>query len=191
VHQTVTRLAPARRPSTDTSAARPLPVTEATIGFEATSLEIPFRPRGFSPPRRFSPRDGSQVCCTLQPVLGFAAFRIVKLVSQLPEHSPQALPPLEGHHPLTAATRSPAPVPPWRSSSKLARSHRCRWDRERIEAVTFEALIREGVLDGAACCHSAPSCSFLGFTPLRGSAAAVSRSPALSPGRMTRNARRR
>jgi hypothetical protein len=73
-------------------------VTEATIGLEATSLEVTFRPRGFAPPRRFSPRNGSQVCCTLQPALGFAAFRIVKSVSQLREHSPQALPPLEGHH---------------------------------------------------------------------------------------------
>jgi len=127
MHQTVTRLAPALRPSTDTSAARPLPVTGATIGLEATSLEVPFRPRGFSPPRRFSPRDGSQVCCTLQPALGFAAFRIVKSVSQLLEHSPQALPPLEGHLHPTAVTRSPAPVPPWRSSSTLTRPHRFRW----------------------------------------------------------------
>jgi len=190
-YQTVTRLTPALCPSTDTSAARPLPVTGATIGLEATSLEVPFRPRGFSPPRRFSPRDGSQVCCTLQPAMGFASFRIVKSVSQLRGHSPQALPPLEGHHHLKAATRSPAPVPPWRSSSISTQPHRCRWDRARTEAVTFEALIREVVLDGAACCHSAPSCSFLGFHPLRGAAAAVSRPPALSPGREAGSARRR
>jgi len=62
-------------------------VDESTIGLEATSLEVPFRPRGFSPPRRLSPRDGSQVCCTLQPALGFAAFRIVKSVSQFCERS--------------------------------------------------------------------------------------------------------
>jgi len=62
-------------------------VTGATIGLEAASLEVPFRPHGFSPSRRLSPRDGSQVCCTLQPALGFAAFRIVKSVSQLRERS--------------------------------------------------------------------------------------------------------
>jgi len=62
-------------------------VTEATFGFEAASLEVTFRPHGFSPSRRLSLRNGSQVCCTLQPAMGFAAFRIVKSVSQFPERS--------------------------------------------------------------------------------------------------------
>jgi len=66
------------------SAVHPLPVAGATIGLEATSLEVTFHPRGFSPPRRFSLHDGPQVYCTLQPTLGFAGFRIVQLVSQLP-----------------------------------------------------------------------------------------------------------
>jgi len=111
-HPAVTRRIPAVRPSTDISAAHPLPVTCATFGLEATSLEVLFRPRGFSPPRRVSPRDGSQVCCTLQPVLGFAAFRIVKSVSQFRE------PPLRRDHPPkdtttpTAVTRSLAPDAP-------------------------------------------------------------------------------
>jgi hypothetical protein len=67
----------------------------------------------------FSPRDGSQVCCTLQPVLGFATFRIVKSVSQLPDRSPRRDHPSKDTTTPTAATRSPAPVPPWRSSSNL------------------------------------------------------------------------
>jgi len=108
------------RPSADTSAARLLPVTGATFGLEATSLEVSFRPRGFAPPRRFSPRDGSQVCCTLQPALGFASFRIVKSVSQSRDRSPRRYHPSKDITHRTAVTRSPAPVPPWRSSSFIA-----------------------------------------------------------------------
>lgn len=36
--------------------------------------EVTFRPRGISPPRRFSPRYDSQACCILQPTLGFVSF---------------------------------------------------------------------------------------------------------------------
>jgi hypothetical protein len=35
---------------------------------------IPFRPRGFSPPRRFSPHRGVRACCVPVPDMGFAAF---------------------------------------------------------------------------------------------------------------------
>jgi len=191
VCHTVTRLAPALRPSADTPAARPLPVTGATFGLEATSLEVPFRPRGFSPPRRFSPRDGSQVCCTLQPALGFATFRIVKSVSQFRERSrsattPRRTPPPQSRDAVTRARCLPDVLPPSSTERTLAGT-----TGRKLEAVAFEALICEVVLDRAACCHSAPSCSFLGFSPLRGFDAAVSRPPALSPGRETRNARRR
>jgi hypothetical protein len=33
-----------------------------------------FRPRGFSPPRRLPPPDGSQACCIPQPTMRFVAF---------------------------------------------------------------------------------------------------------------------
>jgi hypothetical protein len=35
---------------------------------------IPFRPRGFAPPRRFPPHRGFRACCIPVPDLGFAAF---------------------------------------------------------------------------------------------------------------------
>lgn len=41
----------------------------------ATISRIPFRPRGFSPPRRLSPRHDLRACCIPLPILGFAAFR--------------------------------------------------------------------------------------------------------------------
>jgi hypothetical protein len=169
VHPAVTRRIPALRPSTDTSAARPLPVTGATFGLEATSLEVPFRPRGFSPPRRFSPRDGSQVCCTLQPALGFAAFRIVKSVSQLLE------PPLRRDHPPkdttspTAVTRSLAPVAPLAFFLDSSRCTPFGETSDRSEAVAFEALIRGRMLDESGALqrrdHRVPSWA---FSPLRG-----------------------
>jgi len=147
--RTVTCPKPACRPSADISAVHPLPVAGATFGLEATSLEVLFHPRGFSPPRRVSLHDGSQVCCTLQPALGFAGFRIVKSVSQLPDRSPPARPPLEGHHHPKAVTRSPAPDAPLAFFlGHLVRAPLPAPDQE-TEAVTFGALIREAVLNGA------------------------------------------
>jgi hypothetical protein len=71
--------------------------------------EVLFRPRGFSPPRRVSPRSGSQACCILQPTLGFAAFHAhqPKLATILATR-----PPLEGcSHPLVVL-RSPGALAP-------------------------------------------------------------------------------
>jgi len=36
--------------------------------------EVMFRPRGFAPPRRLSPRDGSRACCIPLPTMGFVTF---------------------------------------------------------------------------------------------------------------------
>ena len=71
--------------------------------------EVPFRPRGFSPPRRVSPRKGSQACCILQPTLGFATFHTDQ---PKPAAIPATRPPLEGFsHPLVAL-RSPGALAP-------------------------------------------------------------------------------
>jgi hypothetical protein len=64
---------------------RPLPPTsppsvhsrQASLpgfGLRGTTSEVAFRPRGFAPPRRFAPLDGSRACCIPQPVVGFVAF---------------------------------------------------------------------------------------------------------------------
>jgi hypothetical protein len=44
------------------------------FGPEAACLGIPFRPRGFTPPRRLPPLGRSRACCIPLPVMGFAAF---------------------------------------------------------------------------------------------------------------------
>jgi len=49
--------------------------------------EVMFRPRGFAPPRRLSPRDGSRACCIPLPILGFVSFRA--LVVRRPAHFPR------------------------------------------------------------------------------------------------------
>jgi len=65
------------RPSTVLPQPCPLPLRRMPqlwpVG--TTRARILFRPRGLSPPRRLAPRLRSQVCCTLQPVLGFTIFR--------------------------------------------------------------------------------------------------------------------
>jgi hypothetical protein len=40
------------------------------------SHSVLFRPRGFSPPRRFSPHRGVRACCVPVPDMGFAAFHV-------------------------------------------------------------------------------------------------------------------
>jgi len=71
--------------------------------------KVPFRPRGISPPRRFSPRYGSQACCILQPTLGFATFHT-------DQPKPAAIlatrPPLEGCSHLPVVLRSPGALAP-------------------------------------------------------------------------------
>jgi len=65
-------------PSTDASVARPLPATRVAprrLRADGTTRPASFRPRGFAPPRRLSPREGPRACCIPLPVLGFAAFR--------------------------------------------------------------------------------------------------------------------
>lgn len=43
-------------------------------GRGSNATTILFRPRGFAPPRRFSPHRGVRACCVPVPDMGFAAF---------------------------------------------------------------------------------------------------------------------
>jgi len=71
--------------------------------------KVPFRPRGFSPPRRVSPRKGSQACCILQPTLGFATFHTDQ---PKPAAIPATRPPLEGFSLPLVVLRSPGALAP-------------------------------------------------------------------------------
>jgi hypothetical protein len=64
------------RPSAVHPFACPLPVSseEPAFGPAATNRRLSFRPRGSSPPRRFTPRERLRVCCAPLPAWGFVAF---------------------------------------------------------------------------------------------------------------------
>ena len=73
-----------RFPSVDISAARPLPAPRPRERGQSPSARGCHTPNSFRPCRssrlrRFSPRFALQVCCTLQPTMGFTTF---------PAHSP-------------------------------------------------------------------------------------------------------
>lgn len=78
---------------------------------------VSFRPRGFSPPRRLSPTLRRRRCCSLLPILGFAAFR--RRARRLPAARrrwlepdavlPATLSPLEGSPRQLRLPRSPPP----------------------------------------------------------------------------------
>jgi hypothetical protein len=68
-------------PSVDISSARPLPApfTRERVSLPSTrgcQLPSSFRPCRSSRLRRLSPRSALQVCCTLQPTMGFATFQV-------------------------------------------------------------------------------------------------------------------
>jgi hypothetical protein len=66
--------------------------------------KVLFRPRGFSPPRRVSPRNDSQAYCILQPTLGFVSFHADQ---PKPAAIPATRPPLEGFSHPPVVLRSP------------------------------------------------------------------------------------
>jgi len=93
------------------------------FGLRGTTSKVPFRPRGFSPPRRFPPLDDWRACCIPQPVLRFAAFPVAPTWSARSEDRARsagvAFPATRTHTlrrtPLVhSRTASPRPLPPCR-----------------------------------------------------------------------------
>jgi len=182
------------RPSIDMLLAHPLqPPTLAGPWrrFEATSPEIPFRPRGFAPPRRFPPRAELRACCIPLPILGFAAFpyRSRRLPKQgrrsgtFPQRNshPSKETPRRQPHRVTAAV---ALLPLARRASRRPFRDACCQDCvgtppftvasasgpcSATESVTAPCRRRRG--------RSSPP---LGFVPLRGRPASTDRSPPLA-----------
>ena len=62
------------RPSTDRPSVRSLPEAEASFGSTVLPVEIAFRPRGFSPPRRFTPHRGCEFVAPRCRLWGSARF---------------------------------------------------------------------------------------------------------------------
>jgi hypothetical protein len=65
-------VSPLHRPAA--RASTPTGLQAARLRRRGATLAVPFRPRGFSPPRRLPPLDRSRACCIPLPILGFAAF---------------------------------------------------------------------------------------------------------------------
>lgn len=133
--------APASTPGCAEAPLRPIVATRP----------VPFRPRGFSPPRRLAPLARSWVCCAPLPVLGFDAFQTARSAVHLPKqvtwtqaaflasrvHTPRRIP-LAG-----SRTASPRPLPScrYRSSQRaskpegrIARADLSRVARRRRES---------------------------------------------------------
>jgi len=66
------RLSPLHRHAR--AASTPATTINRRFGSVGSTPEVPFRPRGFSPPRRFPPLHESRACCIPLPILGSTAF---------------------------------------------------------------------------------------------------------------------
>jgi hypothetical protein len=85
-----------------------------------------FRPRRSSRPRRLPPHTASRVCCTPQPVLGFARFPAERAaLRRPPRHSSERPFPLRSSSPIPAGGLSPGSLPPRRRSME-PKSHFAR-----------------------------------------------------------------
>jgi len=123
------------------------------FGLEGSTFEVLFRPRGFSPPRRFPPLLESRACCIPLPILGFSAFpscspgRRPGRSSAFPRcriRTPRRNPlPTAAPHRCGRCPRAVLPRPP----PRLGRFHRWDWlcRGGRTGSVGFEALLRRRV----------------------------------------------
>jgi hypothetical protein len=69
-------LDPSGSPSPAPAAVHSRKARKPSIGPWLPHHGIAFRPRGFSPPRRVSPRRRARACCIPVPDMGFAAFHV-------------------------------------------------------------------------------------------------------------------
>ena len=158
---------PRRRPA----AARPLPPVPfgPSFGSRGATSEVPFRPRGFAPPRRFSPRVGRRLvasCCRSgvrrvsdpRPTHPAIAGRPSRSRSSsrrgfVPlELIPVRAPRCRGRHDRVRFAFAPvagggAPVPPWACSPSRPPSLRCRRANTMVIPPRVRALL-ESVRSG-------------------------------------------
>jgi len=104
------RLSPLHRRACE--ASTPATTASRRFGLEGSTPEVPFRPRGFSPPRRLPPLHELRACCIPLPILGSTAFPL--LVSRSEDRDAPQLP------------RSAGPYPSKESSPTAGTRHRVR-----------------------------------------------------------------
>jgi hypothetical protein len=104
------RLSPLHRHARE--ASTPATTASRRFGLEGSTPEVPFRPRGFSPPRRLPPLCESRACCIPLPILGSTAF--LHLASRSEDRDVPLLP------------RSAGPYPSKESSPTAGTRHRVR-----------------------------------------------------------------
>jgi hypothetical protein len=104
------RLSPLHRHAR--AASTPATTACRRFGPEGATPEVPFHPRGFSPPRRFPPLHESRACCIPLPILGSTAFLLV--VSRSEDRDSPPLP------------RDAGPYPSKNSSPTAGTRHRVR-----------------------------------------------------------------
>jgi len=129
-------LRPTRSPLHRHAPWRPLPARRRAFGPGSTRPWIPFRPRGFAPPRRFSPPSApkrmdlavreSRACCIPLPIVGFIAFRGSSCCCQPDGPLLATVAPLEGFPSRTAGPCLHGLLPSCRWPRRVARTSRVR-----------------------------------------------------------------
>jgi len=160
------------------AASTPATTASRRFGSGGSTLEVPFRPRGFSPPRRLPPLRASRAYCIPLPILGSTAFPSVGV----PVRRPRPFPPL---------SRDAGPYPPKNSLPTAGTRHRVRcplavlarsplrfrrlhcWRSaffvvggSGASASRLCSIVRSGVVPAVAGGWTIRS--FLGFVPFRG-----------------------
>jgi hypothetical protein len=85
------RVSSSRSPPSVLRVGRPLPIAlpkQSIFGPAVPPAWVPFRPRGFSPPRRFPPSSRCGHCCSPLPILGFTVFPDQSACTALPKEVP-------------------------------------------------------------------------------------------------------
>jgi len=161
-------------------AARPLPpVLPPTSARREPSRQVAFRPRGFSPPRRFPPRPRSRACCIPVPegVRRVSDVRALLATThrprgdetrclQTPARFPatrftpfEEVPPPAAHRIAAARPASLRPLPPRRCRSTAGLYETTKPSRASTSGLSSAV----GSVAAAACCHASTALSFHGL----------------------------
>jgi hypothetical protein len=155
-------------------------VSPPYFGFELP-IRTMFRPRGFAPPRRFPPLGGSQACCILLPILGFAVFPApcrhhhYRSSGWIDRHVPRrrvSYPPKDSPHlQPRCVTTAVASLPFFLRFVRAAPPFRCQnraYSRTPRRSSTSRRFSADESVTSSRRCQRSDALSFLGFVPLQG-----------------------